>query len=343
MRCILAAARSAAFAGAALAVCACGGTEPSSLPTSQAVHALRNVHRNSASGKIQHVVIIVQENRSFNNLFYGYPGAKTATYGYDTSGDKIALQPVGLETTWDIEHDSYSFFAACNGMGSYPGTDCQMNGFDNENSECGQSGEPKCPNANPPYSYVPHSETKPYFALAKRYVLADEMFASNFDASSFISHQYIISGQANSTINYPYSYWGCPGGYSDTIYTYALAKRRVVGKLGQFPFDYGFLNGHATLLHAISFQTREDYSLQEAKVLTWAALDTRKVHNDLRIAAIVVPPLEQTAAYDEARRVLASETEVIDANDEALDDFVGGILTAPHVEPIPEDWLVAAA
>ncbi len=227
MRCILAAARSAALAGAALAVCACSGTGPSSLPTPQAGHGLRNVHRNAASGKIQHVVIIVQENRSFNNLFYGYPGAKTATYGYDTSGDKIALQPVGLETTWDIEHDSYSFFAACNGLGSYPGTDCQMNGFDNENSECGQSGEPKCPNANPPYSYVPHSETKPYFALAKRYVLADEMFASNFDASSFISHQYIISGQANSTINYPYSYWGCPGGYSDTIYT--VTQQRQFG------------------------------------------------------------------------------------------------------------------
>jgi phospholipase C len=43
------------------------------------------------------------------------------------------------------------------------------------------------------------------------------MYASNFDASSFISHQYIISGQAESAVNYPYSAWGCPGGSGDMI------------------------------------------------------------------------------------------------------------------------------
>lgn len=26
------------------------------------------------SAKIKHVIIVIQENRSFNNLFYGYPG-----------------------------------------------------------------------------------------------------------------------------------------------------------------------------------------------------------------------------------------------------------------------------
>ena len=31
---------------------------------------------------IQHVVIIVQENRSVDNLFHGLPGADTANYGY---------------------------------------------------------------------------------------------------------------------------------------------------------------------------------------------------------------------------------------------------------------------
>ena len=81
---------------------------------------------------IQHVVIVIQENRSFNDLFYGFPGATTATYGYDSSGQKITLQPIVLETTWDIEHDSTGFFESCNGTGSIPGTDCQMNGFNKE-------------------------------------------------------------------------------------------------------------------------------------------------------------------------------------------------------------------
>src|SRR5579863_908885 len=82
-----------------------------------------------SSGKIKHVVIIVQENRSFNNLFLGYPSAKTEKYGEDTNGDKIKLLPIGLETTWDLDHSSTSFFEACNGTGSIPGTHCRMNGF----------------------------------------------------------------------------------------------------------------------------------------------------------------------------------------------------------------------
>ena len=183
-----------------------------------------------ASGKIQHVVIIVQENRSFNNLLYKFPGATTQSYGLNTSNQKIPLKPIGLQTTWDLEHDSTGFFDACNGTGSYPGTDCQNNGFNEEWVGCGGSGEPPCPNANPPYSYVPHSETKPYFAMGEQYVVADQMYASNFDASSFISHQYIIAGQAEASVNYPWSAWGCPGGSGDEIAT--------VGPQRQIPYSY---------------------------------------------------------------------------------------------------------
>jgi phospholipase C len=223
----------AAVAVAAL-LCACnGGTSGGSNPVLPLDTAEREPvqmpaerpNRDPAKGKIQHVVIIVQENRSFNNLFYGFPGAMTKKYGYNTSGQKIALQPVTLATNWDIEHDSAGFFTACNGTGSIPGTSCQMNGFDGEFYSCGQRGF-RCPNANPPYSYVPHSETKPYFDMGKQYVLADQMYASNFDASSFISHQYIIAGQAESAVDFPGGAWGCPGGSGDLI-AEVSQKRRI--------------------------------------------------------------------------------------------------------------------
>ncbi len=225
MRCVPSPSRVVSMVAVALFLSACNGNSglspTPSLSASNQASSWRNpnqqLHRRTSSSKIQHVVIIVQENRSFNNLFMGYPGAKTSTYGYTSTGQKITLQPVGLETTWDIDHSSNSFFEACNGTGSYPGTDCQMNGFNNEWVGCGGRGEPGCPNSNPQYSYVPKSETKPYFQMAKQFVLADEMFASNFDASSFISHQYIISGQAEGAVNYPWSWWGCPGGGSDEI------------------------------------------------------------------------------------------------------------------------------
>jgi len=199
---------------AALVACGGGGSPSSPAPPTAP----------GGSQKIQHVVIIVQENRSFNDLFYGFPGAHTVAHGRDSHGRKIALSPIGLETTWDLDHSSGSFFAACNGTGSFPGTDCQMNGFDREYVGCGHKSYPPCPIRHPQYAYVPHEETKPYFEMAKEYVLADRMFASNFDASSFISHQYIIAGQAQSAVNYPDSAWGCEGGKADLIGTVSQAR-----------------------------------------------------------------------------------------------------------------------
>ena len=164
-----------------------------------------------ARGKIQHVVIIMQENRSFDNLFQGYPGADTQAFGYNSKGQQIALQPVPLEAQYDIDHSLYAFFAAYD--------DGKMDGFNNE-IVGGTYG------SNPQYGYVPAAETKPYFAMAQSYVLADRMFASDID-DSFISHQYIISGQANHTAYDPATYWGCDGGKSDIVPT--LLGNRTLG------------------------------------------------------------------------------------------------------------------
>jgi phospholipase C len=223
----------------AVMLCSCGGigNSPSpSLPNSsgpaQALASLAT--RPKASGKIQHVVIIFQENRSFDNLFQGFPGADTRSYGYGQTGAKIALRPVGLETTWDIDHSSGAFFQACDGRGSFPGTDCRMDGFGGEETGCTQqSSLAYCSNIQ--YAFVPHAESKPYFDLAKQYVLADRTFTSNFDASSFVSHQYIIRAQASSAVDYPYSVWGCDGGSDDTVAT--VTHQRQYGARIQACFD----------------------------------------------------------------------------------------------------------
>src|SRR5580700_6295229 len=173
-----------------------------------------------AKGKIKHVVIILQENRSFDDLFQGYPGADTQSYGYDSNNNKITLQPIPLEAPYDIEHDIYSYFQACNGTGSLPGTNCQMNGFNEESNGCYQS----C--TNPQYGYVPASEQATYFAMANQYVVGDRMFTSHID-DSFISHQYIIAAQANGTAYFPSSSWGCEGGTHDTIAS--LSQQRAIG------------------------------------------------------------------------------------------------------------------
>ncbi len=104
-----------------------------------------------------------------------------------------------------------------------------MNGFDKEEWQCGTPRFSSCPNANPPYSYVPHSETQPYFDMGEQYVVADQMYASNLDGSSFISHQYIIAGQSEEAVNYP-DVWGCEGGSGDIIFKIGPNRQIPDGK-----------------------------------------------------------------------------------------------------------------
>ncbi len=193
-----------------LSGCAAGASAPSGVPS--------QAKRLSSGGKVQHVVIIIQENRSFNNLFMNYPGATTATYGYNAKHQQIALQPVTLATTWDLQHNAQGFIKSCRGTGSIPGTNCRMNGFDKQRWTCGRPSAPPCPNPDPPYSYVPQSEAQPYWDMANQYVLADEMFESDFDTSSFVSHQYAIAAvNPNASVDNPETLWGCPGGPADRI------------------------------------------------------------------------------------------------------------------------------
>jgi phospholipase C len=168
---------------------------------------------------IKHVVFVIQENRSFNNLFMGFPGATTAKYGYDQSGNKIEIKARDLGAQFDLGHASAAFFAACDGTGKLPGTDCKMDGWNNE----GASGHYP---ANPAYSYVPEKEIAPYWAMAQQYVLADDAFASNLDGS-FIAHQYAVAAYASRGVDFPDGPWGCPGGTSDTVAT--LKKDRTIG------------------------------------------------------------------------------------------------------------------
>ncbi len=160
--------RPAIIAAIALGLSACAGSASGGSP------APPTGPPGGAPGKryphIHHVVIVVQENRSVDNLFQGFPGADAQPYGFDRSGDKIKLMPVPLEAPWDFHHDSTSFFNACDGQGSFPGTNCKMDGFDREYWDCGKAGYVQCPNAKPPYSYVPHNETQPYFFIGKHYV-----------------------------------------------------------------------------------------------------------------------------------------------------------------------------
>jgi phospholipase C len=226
-----------AFGAAVLVLSACNGGAGSSPPSAtgafvpQSVHGLDALAGSKAAGKIQHVVIIMQENRSFNNLFMNYPGATTSTYGYDTYNRKIELEPAGLAAPYSVEHDAQGFFKACNGTGKIPGTHCRMNGFNKERTGgCVTGGAPSRKLKHPQYTYVPQKEIEPYWDMAEQYVLADQMYSSALDSASFTSHQYIIAAQAEKSVNTPVAQWGCIGGSGDTIAMIGPQRQVPYGK-----------------------------------------------------------------------------------------------------------------
>jgi phospholipase C len=214
---------------AALALGGCSAGLNAALPYMHGPVALRALETTGA-GKIKHVVYIIQENRSFDDLFEGYPGADTVSKGKDSRGHFIELSPIGLRAVYDVDHSAAAMFTACNGTGKLPGTDCRMNGFNLEIF----TGGPKSV-AHPMYAYVPHNETKPYFDMAHEWVLADKTFASQLD-ESFVAHQYVIAAQAGSSANIPFLGWGCGGGSGDAVPT--IKTNRKLGR-DVFPcFDY---------------------------------------------------------------------------------------------------------
>jgi len=151
------------------------------------------------SSAITHVVVIIQENRSFDNLFYGFPGADSATSGLSHEG-KIALAPVDLASVFDVEHLHLTFEREYD--------DARMDGFD-------VAGVVAPPHQTAPhgnyfaYAYVPRAQIAPYWQLAARYVLADRTFESN-SGPSFPAHQYLIAGQSENVPDGPStSIWGC--------------------------------------------------------------------------------------------------------------------------------------
>jgi phospholipase C len=209
---------------ASLAGVACSSNSSPPLRSSAFAQSLDG----SGAGKIRHVVWVVQENRSFNDIFKGYPGAKTVSKGKDSYGHTITLQPISLKTVYEIDHSAFAMFSACNGTGKLPGTKCRMNGFNLEREYSGPlDGQ---------YAYVPRDETKPYWDMAHEWVLADKLFASQLD-ESFVAHQYIIAAQAQSSVDVPFAApWGCGG--SKTNVVQFLKANRNYGGVQRPCFDY---------------------------------------------------------------------------------------------------------
>jgi phospholipase C len=147
--------------------------------------AASQAHR--ATYPIQHVIIIVQENRTPDNLFQGLPGANISKTGLDSQGQTVTLKPVSLAAPFDLGHNRASFLTDYD--------DGKMDGFDRNLP---------AKYYHRPFSYAPASEVQPYLDMASQYAFADNMFQSQ-QAGSFPAHQYLVSGTSSALPDTTYS------------------------------------------------------------------------------------------------------------------------------------------
>jgi phospholipase C len=171
---------------------------------------------------IKHVVVIIQENRSFENFFAGYPGADAPTFGY-ADGKKIALRPTSFDGP-DLPHDWQSSIAGWNNG--------KMNGFWEDEGRL-KDGFPYA------YSYVKRSLIVPYWTMAREYVLADRMFPTEF-GGSFTAHLTLIAGTDNLTptkaeVNFPDGAFGDCDSPQGTKTSTVNEKREIGHFTGPFP------------------------------------------------------------------------------------------------------------
>ena len=171
---------------------------------------------------IQHVVIIIQENRSFDNMFAGFPGAEAPRFGYQGE-KKIALHATPLEDPGNIENNWRDSIDGWNNG--------KMSGFAHEHFY----GGPR----DYAYAYVPRAESAPYWAMAEQFVLADHMFPTEF-GPSFTAHLSLIAGNTDikegpiAEVDAPNRItWGCEAPPGTRSFT--LDVHRVERFNGPFP------------------------------------------------------------------------------------------------------------
>ncbi len=155
--------------------------------------------RRLGNNEIQHVVFIIKENRTFDNYFGRFPGAMGAIRGKISTGQSVPLWRSPDQTGTDLDH-------------SYQGTLFGMDGGKMDRFDL--IGEANINGQLLSYSQMREGDIPNYFAYARTFALADQMFSSMHGAS-FANHLYTVAAQSGMAIGIPtlngkfIDAWGC--------------------------------------------------------------------------------------------------------------------------------------
>lgn len=221
-----------------------------------------------ASSPIKHVIVVIQENRSFDDFFATFPGANGTTVGLAqpmpspiaeacaAAGQPVITKPTSVPLTevdikgngfygnynhfHDLAHNYKSgYLLECDSSAGQPNgsNPCKMDGFDLSLDGPDGSGQPTCTYT---YQYVNPVDIAPYWSIAQQYVLADNAFQTQ-GSESFTAHQELIAGGTaidgqDSIIDDPsYFPWGCDGNPSSEVTNLLTIYGQYKGFKGPFP------------------------------------------------------------------------------------------------------------
>ena len=161
--------------------------------------------------RFDHIIVIVQENRTPDNLFQGlcrppfgsahrcsttpdasqYDIKTTNWLDKDFPGGTVHPRPIDLANTYDLGHSHSNFLAMCD----FAGAGCRMDGAADIN--CGPTAN--CP-LRPQFRFVSNRDgiVNPYLQMATQYGWANYMFQTN-QGPSFPAHQFIFGGTSAPT------------------------------------------------------------------------------------------------------------------------------------------------
>ena len=190
---------------AASALAACGTAAPRSTPSRSTPS--RSTSLEAGIHKIRHVVIIFQENRSFDSYFGTFPAANGIPM---KNGQPTACVPNPATATCVRPYPDHQDM---NGGGPHNASNSAadiagglMNGFIAQ-AEKGKRGcinptNPACTNSKSPdvMGYHTSSDIPNYWTYARDFVLQDHMFES-VHSWSFPSHLFLISGWSANCFN----------------------------------------------------------------------------------------------------------------------------------------------
>jgi phospholipase C len=244
--------------GLGSAIVACSGASQRAGPFSMLPNANGNGGGEAGSRTpIQHVVIVIQENRSFDNFFATFPGADGTTTGKAAAmptstaqackedGQRVVTAPTSIPLT-EVSLTGKGFpenFAADSDLdhihtGFETERDHQkMDGFDLPGLDADGTGRPSCTYA---YQYVNPTDIQPYWDLAKQYVLADHTFQTQ-GSGSFTAHQDLIAAGTQldsdeALIDNPTFFpWGCDANPSVVTAIIKRGSQQVYKYAGPFP------------------------------------------------------------------------------------------------------------